>query len=484
MASVAALLQMTRLRHALLNNARRTLEVLSKAIRADEASVASQVVASFLDVPQTSLSEGAHASTAATTAQSFSEVPQHGSTCPESTGVSRQNKVTPPATVCDGSPLEHAACPSGTFVGPCTTKAASKDFDSRLDESEAWFLTDIFSGCDEGNPRSHRSREGTNGSAGSILRSASSGSGDRGSTVMVSSVDSSLSVDSDVDDISSKSSAVSSKDEGNSRSITRVPGSVSSVYPTTREDSRGDYIEATTDLERQMEQDTVPLLSEVKRQSGGAIYVINRKRICDGERLYMIEAGHGWRSYHSLEHLLCFLGETVKVFGADRLRSTKFLLPVNEAEGFLDELQKIAPYCWEDFVVAAKEASYRVFLALAARFLFAQLTEAVAVGGTATEIAAVTAAGPAAAAGVAATAAGETAATATGAASLCSTAVAVIPWVILIGGCVYGVFCGVRKLRNVRSKVVLCPTTKAEATELEEGIPHDAFRDHCIIKWG
>lgn len=44
----------------------------------------------------------------------------------------------------------------------------------------------------------------------------------------------------------------------------------------------------------------------------------------------------------------------MKVFGADHLRKTKFLLPVGEAEVFLDELQKIVPYSLKDFFSAAK----------------------------------------------------------------------------------------------------------------------------------
>lgn len=63
-----------------------------------------------------------------------------------------------------------------------------------------------------------------------------------------------------------------------------------------------------------------------------------------------------------LQHLVSFLGETVKVFGADRLRSTKFLLPVDEAEIFLDDLQKMAPYSLKDLVDAAKAGKCEALL--------------------------------------------------------------------------------------------------------------------------
>lgn len=136
-------------------------------------------------------------------------------------------------------------------------------------------------------------------------------------------------------------------------------------------------------------------------------------------------------------------------------------------------------------------ASTPVLFALVIRFFFVQLTEAAVAWGAAAEVGAATAATasvPAAAAGAAAaTAAAETAAAATGAASVygvCSTAIALTPWVILIGGFAYGVYCGIRRMHNVRRKIFLCPTEEAGETEMEEGMPQGACRYHCIIKWG
>lgn len=264
-----------------------------------------------------------------------------------------------------------------------------------------------------------------------------------------------------------------------------------------------------------------------------------------------------------MQHLVSFLGETVKVFGADRLRSTKFLLPVDEAEIFLDDLQKMAPYSLKDLVDAAKAGKCKALLrvckqsgalnaarcrrfydgfrdkdstficgsclmtfpwcdrvgtsgfldafclhatlfdlfdsmsvcffsagapvlcAFAARFFFLQLTEAVVAFGAAAEATAAAGSGVSAAAGAAA--AGEAAAAATGAASVysvCSTAFALTPWALLVGGCVYGVVRGVRKLHNVREKVFLCPTTDSAETDSEIGLPQGMYRDHCVIKWG
>lgn len=56
----------------------------------------------------------------------------------------------------------------------------------------------------------------------------------------------------------------------------------------------------------------------------------------------------------SFQHLLHFLGEAVKVFGGDHLRGTKYLLPVDEAEVLVGELQKLAPSSWKDIASAAK----------------------------------------------------------------------------------------------------------------------------------
>ncbi|CDJ36607.1 uncharacterized protein EMH_0091740 [Eimeria mitis] len=293
------MLHITRLRQALLSSAKEVGEVLSKALRADEASRVSQVVASFLDGPHASPAEEVPL-TAAPADHSSSRVSVPTAHPAASSHVSEQRKGASFSNACDGPSFERAAFPSNSFSELCTTKTASREFDSRLNESEGWFLTDMISGCEDGSLHARMLRRGTNGSAASSVSSRSSRSRDHGSIVMVSSVESLLSEDKD-DDVDSLSSGGSPKDEESSRSRHKLPISVSSVYPSAGEIS-GDVVETTTDLEQQAEQDNVPLLSELEKQCGDeAIYLINRKRICGGEKFYMIEAGHGWSGYQSLE---------------------------------------------------------------------------------------------------------------------------------------------------------------------------------------
>ncbi|CDI73947.1 hypothetical protein, conserved [Eimeria praecox] len=350
---MAALLHLSRLRQALLSSARDAGEVLSKAFRADEASRVSQVVASFLDCPRTAPDGETAQPTASTANQGSSQVFIQSADIQTANYASERSKMATNTPSCE-PPFEPSASASEGFAELRTTKNSSRTLDSRLEESEGWFLTDMISGCEEGSLHAQRIRNGTNSSGGSSVGS-SSPSRDRGSMVMVSSVESLVSAEGDADDIDCLSSGGSSKDGEDNQSRIIAPISTSAGCSSVGEATKADAVAVAADLEQQTEQAIVPLLSELGRQYGDeAIYAISRKPAFGIKRFYMIEAGHGWSSYQSLEHLLRFLGETVKVFGAGHLRTTKFLLPVEEAEGFLDELQKIAPYSLKDFVSAAK----------------------------------------------------------------------------------------------------------------------------------
>ncbi|OEH79661.1 hypothetical protein cyc_00800 [Cyclospora cayetanensis] len=211
---------------------------------------------------------------------------------------------------------------------------------SRLEESEGWFITDLLAGRDE----DHDLR----------VRNGSYKSGP-GSLVMVSSVDSLASMDGEEsDDLPPSSSSA--------RSVCEELETVHPPSPLPR------ILLHSENLSSETTQSGSALSGDIEEQ----IYRICQKRqstLADepdechrdvprftGDRLYMIEAGHGWSTYPSLEALLCFLRETVKVFGSTHLRCTRFVLPVGEADTFLDELETIAPYSAQDFLRAAQAA--------------------------------------------------------------------------------------------------------------------------------
>lgn len=472
-------LHISRLRQALLASVIEAGEALKKAFRADGASRVSQVVPSFVDGPRTQHDEAILPTTTAAP-QSSSQVCLMASDLPAPRDVSEQGKTTASAVACD-RPFEHAAPPRDGFAGSRSSRSSSRTFDSRLNESEGWFLTDMISGCEEGKLRAYRIRKCTNGSGSRSASNASSRSKDHGSMIMVSSVESLLSVDRNAEDVDGLSSGGSSKDEEDSGSMPAISGC--GAHPSTGSMATGDIV--LPHDAQQMEDHTATFLSELERQfKNETIFISDRS----GVRLYMIDAGHGWSSYPSLEHLLHFLGEAVKVFGGDHLRGTKYLLPVDEAEVLVGELQKLAPSSWKDIASAAKAASPQILFAIAARLVLVEL-RAAAVAWV-TEVGAVTvttANGSAAAVGAAAATVGETASAATGAASLCtigSAALAAAPWVILVGGIACGALCFIRELRNAEWKVSRFHTDETGHSKQKEDVPQGAFSDHCIVKWG
>ena len=243
---MAALLHISRLRQALLSSARDAGEVLTKAFRADEASRVSQVVAAFLDGPHAS---GAAAAlpTAAADTQSSSQVSALATDLPAPGDAPEQGKMTSSIPVFEPI-LERAASPRDSFAELRSSTNATRGFGSRLDESEGWFLTDIISGCEEGSVHAYMVRNGTHGSGGSSVSSSSSRSRGHGSMVMVSSVESLLSADRDVDDIDGLSSGGSSKDEEDSQPRLVAPIVLSGVYPSTGTIAEDDT-QAAADLE-------------------------------------------------------------------------------------------------------------------------------------------------------------------------------------------------------------------------------------------
>lgn len=325
---------------------------------------------------------------------------------------------------------------------------------SRLEESDGWYITDLIGGKDE-NDLFVASEEGSR----------------LGSMVMVSSVDSLASMDKEEEEL------LPSKGNEISRQYQQeiaVPLLALEPKAQSSEAERSASLSSVVESiqEHFTKERTTTLFPELQETS--ALCIGNATPELQGERFYMINAGNGWNSFPSLQLLLNFLKDTVKVFGTDNLRYTRYMLPLEESDTFLNELEAVAPYTMQDVVNAVKAAATPLSFAVAARFCFVQLTEMV-VGWS---VAAEGTAAAAAVAGEAAAAAGTTA-TLSG---VCSTFVAVTPWLLLAGGCVYAVVRGINELQHVRGKVIVCNTTEREDAETGEAVPWGRI-EHCIIKW-
>lgn len=292
---MAAISHLLRLRQVVVSSARDAGEALTRAIKADGAVKVSQLATALLD---SSLARHVEVEAAAPDSAARTSADESASSVTHS----RDFSVSPDGKVDSATPLreslfERGGLRSGNVATLCSSKSFSRTNSSRLDEAEDWFLTDLVSGNEENGRQGWTPRNSRSSSVSSY------GGGRRcfGNMVLVSSVESLLSLERDGEVTDGQSSYGSSRDGDESHRTSRSPTLVSELPAALAESAKKEIPEYENDLEQQLQQVGGQLCSELNSNGGDVLYVIKGKPASDAQRFYMIEAGHGWSSYQSLE---------------------------------------------------------------------------------------------------------------------------------------------------------------------------------------
>lgn len=438
-----------RIRQALIKSTKEAGEAFSRALRYDEAALLAPAAVTAPPSPRDS--DSGNEKTRAVTVSSGSPVPfsaplTSAKSCNKTKG--RESLLHDASFIRAGLTSHDNTAVEGAFRNHNGIGVPG----TRLEESEGWFITDLLTGKDEKD-----------------VFLASEGASRHGSMVMVSSVSSISSVEDEekLQACRRESNRYESEERAipfltvESRDAESMKTQPSPSFSSVAEDIGEQISKRNTALNAQGQHDTMVAIEE------GSPHL-------ERERYYMIDAGNGWNSFPTLKILVKFLSDTVQVFGAGALRSTRFMLPFAESEEFLDELEKVAPYTFQDVISAARAVTKPVVFAVAARFCLAQLAEAAVGWGLAAE----SATSAAAVAGEAAAAAGAT----TSISGVCSSVFAVTSWVVLAGGLACAVVLYINELKHVRGKVVVCNNKEGGDAETGEALAW-GYDEHCIIQW-
>lgn len=292
---MAAISHLLRLRQVVVSSARDAGEALTRAIKADGAVKVSQLATALLD---SSLARHVEVEAVAPDSAACTSTDESAASVTHS----RDCSVSPDGKMDSATPLretlfERGGLRSGNVATLCSSKSFSRTNSSRLDEAEDWFLTDLVSGNEENGRQAWTPRN----SRSSSVSSCGGGRRGFGNMVLVSSVESLLSLERDRDVTDGQSSYGSSRDGDESHRTSRSPTLVSEVPASLAEPAKKDIPEYENDLEQQLQQVGGQLCSQLNSNGGDVLYVIKGKPASDAQRFYMIEAGHGWSSYQSLE---------------------------------------------------------------------------------------------------------------------------------------------------------------------------------------
>lgn len=438
-----------RIRQALIKSTKEAGEAFSRALRFDEAALLAPAAVTAPATPCDS--DSGNETTRAMTVSSGSPV----SFSAPLTSAKSSSKTKGRESLLNDASFIRAGLTSHdntTVEGAFRNQNGIGVPGTRLEESEGWFITDLLTGKDEKD-----------------VFLASEGASCHGSMVMVSSVNS-ISFSEDEGKLQA-GRRENNRYESDERAIPFL--TVESLDAESMKiQPLASFSSVAEDIGEQISKPNISL--DAQGQDDTIVAIEEGSSHLESERYYMIDAGNGWKSFPSLKTLVKFLSDTVQVFGAGTLRSTRFMLPIAESDEFLDELEKVAPYTFQDVIHAARAVTKPVIFAVAARFCLAQLTEAAVGWGLAAE----SATSAAAVAGEAAAATGATASFA----GVCSTAFAVTSWVVVAGSLACAVVLYINELKHVRGKVFVCNTKEGGDAETGEALAW-GYDEHCIIQW-
>lgn len=188
-----------------------------------------------------------------------------------------------------------------------------------------------------------------------------------------------------------------------------------------------------------------PLRSSMERSSGSERMV--------GRRRHRMQKAEGTTSFASLEAMVEFVRNSTSLYGTTALEGVTFHVPAEDAESLVSALEETLPYSWRDLRSAAVEALKPLTALVVGRFVLLQLPSLLLelAGGAAAENTA------AAAAAAAAEASG------------LSAVLAIAPWLIVFGGCVYAIVRGAHALQaSRRAQFLIYEDGEAETSRSQQ----------------